>query len=176
MATKKIRRTAGRKETDSLWQIVSSLSLYLAVGSDGAGGITDATDLGKLKTVATTLFNIAGRVYSKAATDNLWNLTGPTDLIAGQYQAHWLFLDSSGTASIGSGTVATSEAAALAALPALDGTKAVAGVYVAEPSTDYDAALAAQGTIYDGIPAGVRLLGLPDLRYVKPAVIELGKY
>lgn len=172
MATTKIRRTFDALEIDKHLQLIASLSLYLAVGTDGAGAIGNGGTAGRLRTTATTLFRIAGRVYSKASTDDLWNLTAVTNLGAGQYQAHWLYLDSSGTATIGSGTVATSAAAALAALPALDGTKAVAGVYVAGPSTDYDAALAAQGTIYDGIPEGVRLIGLPELRYVKPAVIE----
>ncbi|HYD02635.1 MAG TPA: hypothetical protein VEB22_15515 [Phycisphaerales bacterium] len=175
MATKKIRRTGGRTETSAMWQILISMALLFGFAADGAGNIGNGTTAGFLRTQATTLFRIAGRVYSKGSTDNLWDLSAETDTTASQYRAYWLLLDSAGTASFAAGTNAASAAAALEALPALDGTKSVIGVYVAGNSTDFNGAggLAAQGTIHQQIPEGVRLLGLKELRYVKPPVIDL---
>ncbi len=97
-------------------------------------------------------FGISGTRYSKNATDDLWNLSGETDTTGVQYRAYWLYLNSSGTASFAASTNAASLAAALAALPTIDPTKAVIGIYVASPSCDFNGAagLAAQGTIYNG--------------------------
>ena len=81
-------------------------------------------------------------------------------MAASKYRAYWLLLDSSGVASVAGGADQDSEALALADLPTLDGAKSVMGVFVAGPATDFTAALAAQGDIYDGlvdgIPVGVR--------------------
>lgn len=168
-----VRKTGGRAELDQLWAARNSLMMLVALSVIGvAGAIGNGTTPGRLRTNASVDYNIGKNRYTKASTDNLWDLTAPPDLAAAQYQAHWLLLDSAGAASIGTGTVATSAALALAALPALDGTKAVIGVYVAGPSTDYDAALAAQGTIHDGIPAGVPC-GVPGKTYTIPAPITL---
>uniref|UniRef100_UPI00261DAF36 hypothetical protein n=1 Tax=uncultured Nocardioides sp. TaxID=198441 RepID=UPI00261DAF36 len=59
---------------------------------------------------------------------------------------------------------------------ALDGTKAVVGVFVAAPECDFDDAggLAAQGTIHDGIPEGAALGG--DLRHTYTADLPLFVY
>jgi hypothetical protein len=92
------------------------------------------------------------RLYSKASTDDLWNLSAITDTTGAQYRAVALCLDASGTATIETGAVATSAALALQALPVIPTTKSVVGVFVAGPSTNWDAGggLAAQGTIYNG--------------------------
>lgn len=128
-----------------------------ALTTSATVSITDGTTAGNLKIRADVEYTIAGTMYRKAATDDLWNLSGETDTTGAQYRAYWLYLDSAGTASIAAGSNAASSAAALAALPALDGTKAVIGVYVAGLSTDFDDAggLAAQGTITDGFPAAI---------------------
>ncbi len=107
---------------------------------------------GRLRTNAPAAYRIAGALYNKASTDDLWNLSGETTLGGAEYKAYWLYLDSGGTASIAGGTVAASAAAAIAALPAVTSTKSVIGVYVAGPSTNFANALAAQGTIYNGWP------------------------
>lgn len=108
-------------------------------------------------------YELAGVTYKKVMTDDLWDLSAETDTIAAKYRAYWLCLDSGGTASIvkQTGADSASAAAAIAALPKVTVTKAVLGVYVAGPSTDFNGAagLAAQGTIYDGLPAGGEVLG-----------------
>ncbi|MCA9489138.1 MAG: hypothetical protein KC621_04430 [Myxococcales bacterium] len=46
-------------------------------------------------------------------------------------------------------------------------------MFVADPSCDFDAGgLAAQGTIYDGIPAGVPI-GVPGKTYIQPPIVAL---
>lgn len=124
--------------------------------------IANGTTAGYLKTVNSITYKIAGRTYTKGATDDLWNLTAPTDTAAGEYQAVILFLDASGTASITACTIKSTAALALAEVEAnLDNAKAAIGVFVAGPSTDYDAALSSQGTIYNGVPDGAFAYTLP---------------
>lgn len=120
-----------------------------------SGAISNGGTAGRLRTTATAAFTVAGSLYSKASTDDLWNLSAETDTIADQYRAYYLYLDASGTATIGAGSNAASLAAAVAALPDVPATKSVIGTYVAGPETDFDDAggLAAQGTIYNGYPA-----------------------
>lgn len=119
-----------------------------------SGAIANGGTAGRLRTTATVAFTVAGSLYSKASTDDLWNLSAETNTTSGQYRAYYLYLDASGTATIGAGSNAASAAAAIAALPDVAATKSVIGTYVAGPSTDFDAAggLAAQGTIYNGYP------------------------
>lgn len=125
-----------------------------AVTASATVGITDGTAAGYLKLRADAEYCIGGTFYRKAAADDVWNLSAQTDTTGAQYRAYWLYLDSSGTASIGAGSNAASAVAAIAALPAITSTKAVIGCYVAGLSTDFDgvAGLAAQGTIYNGHP------------------------
>lgn len=122
----------------------------------GNAAITDGTTAGKAKTVAAASFRIDGKVYSKAITDDLWDLSAQTDTIAAQYRAYALYLDSAGTATIGAGTNSTSAALALTVLPPFVTSKCIMGVYVAGPSTDFNgvAGLAAQGTFHNGVPTG----------------------
>lgn len=169
-----IRRTitSGRSEADALWARFASLNLLANFSTRSAPGITDGTTAGKLKTVATAAYTIAGLSYSKSATDDLWDLTAETDTGEDVYRAYWLLLDSTGAASIAAGEDAASAADALRALPALDGTKSVLGVYVAGPETDFTAALDAQGDIHDGIPDGAPI-GVPGHTYAAPAPVEL---
>jgi hypothetical protein len=147
-----VRKTGKRDEFDALIQRVNALANRCMTNPGIADGGTD----GKLQTANSISFSIDGELYTKAGTDNLWDLTAQTDTIAAQYRAYALYLDSSGTASIGAGSNAASAAAALAALPAFVATKCVVGVYVAGPSCDFNGAagLEAQGTVHNGTPSG----------------------
>lgn len=155
------RNTPGpaRPELDFFHRAIQSMKLALFNATQIDVGIGDGTTDGYLRTNASSTFKIGQFEYVKASTDDLWNLSAQTDTTASQYRAFWLYLDSSGTASIGAGSNASTEALALAALPVVTSTKSVIGVFVADPSTDFNGAagLAAQGTIYDGIPEGARL-------------------
>lgn len=117
-----------------------------------SGAIGNGGTAGRLRTTATVNYRVAGSLYSKASTDDLWNLSAETNTTGAQYRAYYLYLDASGTATIEAGSNAATAAAAIAALPDVAATKAVIGVYVAGLSTDFDAAggLAAQGTTYNG--------------------------
>lgn len=123
-----------------------------AITTSATVGIANGTTAGKLKLSADAEYCIGGTFYRKAATDDLWDLSGKTDTTGAQYRAYQLLLDSAGTASLGDGSNAASAAAAIAALPAVVSTKAVIGTYVAGLSTDFNGAggLSGQGTIYNG--------------------------
>jgi hypothetical protein len=152
-----VRKTRGRAELDELWDRINGLiykTLFAAVQDPG---IADATSAGQLQTANAADFKIDGFTYNKVATDDLWDLSGETDTGAAAWRAYWLYLDAAGAASIDAGSDAASAALALKALPDLDTTKSILGVFVADPSCDFDDAggLSAQGTIYDGVPEGV---------------------
>lgn len=153
----------------NLWEAITALAAFrtpivaLAADVDVAANsamftiVEDGTTDGYLATDGPTAYKINGQLYNKAGTDDLWNLSAQTDTTGAQYRAFWLYLDSSGTATIAAGTNAASSAAAIAALPALAADKSAIGVYVAGPSTDFNGAagLAAQGTIIYGVPAAL---------------------
>jgi hypothetical protein len=153
----KQRRTGGRAELDALWAALNGLILISHYATQQDGGVGDGTTAGRLRTTASVDFTVGGLYYTKASTDDLWNLSAETDTEADEYRAYWLYLNAAGTASFAAGANAASAAAALKALPAVTTTKSVIGVFVADPSCNFDDAggLAAQGTIYDGVPAGV---------------------
>ena len=134
----------------------------------GGASFADGTTAGKIKTVTGTIdFCVNGEVYSKAATDDFWDLSAETDTAASKYRAYWLYINASLAASFG--TIATpgagdsaTAAAAVAALlaagePAAD--KAVVGVFIAGPSTDMsaDAIVAkANAEMHYGFHSGTR--------------------
>jgi hypothetical protein len=143
----------------ALWTFLSTVLLnrVLAFASIGNG-----TTNGRLRTNAAVSYCIAGQVYTKASTDDLWNLSALTTLTSGQFQAVALYLAANGDASIGAGTVSASAAAAIRALPTPPTDKCIVGVYVANASTNFGNALAAQGTIYNGLPSGYFVPTLVD--------------
>jgi len=146
---------AGRAEVVKLVADVDAMLARLNAGALSSGALADGTTAGCIKTVADVAYRIAGRLYAKAATDDLWNLSAQVDTDATHYRAYWLYLDTSGNPSVAAGAdTETSEALAIAALPALDAAKAVVGVYVAGPSTDFNgvAGLDSYGTYYNGWP------------------------
>ena len=148
---------------------VNALVLTQAFSTQEDPGIVDGTTDGNLQTGNAVDFTVDGFRYNKAATDDLFDLSGETDTIAAEYRAYWLYLDAAGTATIAAGANSIDEASALLSLPDLDETQSVIGVYIAGPATDFDGAagLAAQGTVYDGIPAGVP--GMP----ARPEFVKL---
>lgn len=128
--------------------------------------IANGTTNGKLKTTSDASFRIDGKLYKKAATDDLWDLSAQTTLSSGQYKAYWLYIDTAGAATIEAGTVGTSATLALQNLPVPSTSKSVFGVFVAGPSTNFANALSAQGTIHHGIPAGASYVpGTPSGSY-----------
>lgn len=157
-----IRKTAQRSELDPLHAAVAAAHLAVHGAARTSGVIGNGGTAGNLRTTASCDYTVDGPLYVKAATDDLWDLSGETDTAAAEYRAYWLYLDASGTASFAAGDEAASAALALAALPAKVAAKSVVGVYVAAPECDFDDAggLAAQGTIHNGVPAGVPV-GVP---------------
>lgn len=169
----KVRKTGGRDELDQLWAARNSLMMLTCLSVLGlAAAIGNGTTAGRLRTNASVDFRIGAGRYTLASTDNAWNLSGQAATPAATYRAVWLLVDAAGATSIAAGTDQASVAAALRALPELDGTKAVAGVFVAGPATNFANALAAQGTIHNGIPDGVPC-GVPRHVYTVPSVISL---
>ena len=170
-----IRESGGRKEMDLLWAAVFSLKLLTCFSTRDAPAIGNGTTNGNLRTTASAGFSIGDRSYVKASTDDLWDLSGETAVAAAKYRAYWLLLDSAGAATIAGGVDQASEALALADLPTLDGTKSVMGVFVAGPATDFTAALAAQGDIYDGLVDGVPV-GVRTQTYRAPDIDQLAAF
>lgn len=127
---------------------------------EGYSTIANGTTAGKLKTTTTVSFRVDGVLYTKAATDDLWNLAGETDTTGAQYRAYWLYIGADGTASIEAGSNAASATLARQALPVPSATKSVFGVYTAGLSTNFDAVggLSGQGTITHGIPSDACVL------------------
>jgi len=153
----------------NLWEAITALAAFrtsiVALAADVTAnrlarnktntppGVANGTTNGRFQITGDPAYEINGICYGKAATDNLWNLSGLTTLTGAQYQATALCLDSAGTATIVSGATAASAAAALAlGLAAVGSTVSVIGVFVAGPSTNYGNALSAQGTLYQGRP------------------------
>lgn len=132
----------------------------LANRCEGYSTIANGTTAGKLKTTTTVDFRVDGVLYTKAATDDLWNLAAETDTTGAQYRAYWLYIDAAGTATIEAGANAASATLARQALPVPSATKSVFGVYTAGLSTDFNAGggLSGQGTITHGIPSDACVL------------------
>lgn len=170
-----LRKTPNRDQV--LARIVASLNLRINFSHDSLPAIGNGGTAGRLRTNATVVGKVAGVPFSKASTDDLWNLSAETDTTASQYRAYWLYVNAAGTASIGAGANAASAAAALAALPAPDETKCIFGVAVAAPSTDFDAGGGLTGqtgfTVYNAIPAGASLDGTKGFTFATPERISL---
>lgn len=125
---------------------------------EGYATIANGTTAGKLKTTSTVSHRVDGVLYTKAATDDLWNLSGETSTTGAQYRAYWLYIGADGTASIEAGSNAASATLARQSLPAPSATKSVFGVFTAGLSTNFANALSSQGTITHGIPSDACVL------------------
>lgn len=169
-----IRKTRKRSELDALWAHQASLALLVGFSTFDAPGVANGTTAGNLRTTATANYRIGGRAYTRAAADDLWDLSAEVDTAAATYRAYWLYVDAAGAASFAAGTDAPSAALALEALPPIDETKGILGAFVAGPATDFDAGggLAAQGDLHDGIPTGAAV-GVPRHGYTPPQGLSL---
>ena len=152
-----IRRTWGRiTELDRALRALNWGVWAFLFGSVGSAKLAAGTTAGKIKTVAAIDFRIGGRLFTKAATDDLWDFTGETTLGSGVYKAAILYLDASGTATYTLTAAATSAALALRAVGDLTlggyvSTKSVIGVYVSTAAQNW-ASGGLGGTYYNGIP------------------------
>ena len=77
-----------------------------------AAGAAQATTTTQAKIVNTTTYTIAGKILSKAATDNYWTLAGTT-VAANSFQKYALLIDDTGAASVQEATQSTVSAAAV---------------------------------------------------------------
>lgn len=106
--------TAGYKYRD----VIESEFLPSAYGAPGgnyvntAAGLAIGTTTTKVKTANAIEYTIDGIRYSKAATDDLFTMTGMDTTAANKYNGAFLYLDSAGAASI----VAATEGATLAGI------------------------------------------------------------
>lgn len=152
-----IRRTWGQlNELDRALRTLNWGVWAFLFGSVGSAKLAAGTTAGKIKTVADIDFRIGGRLYSKAATDDLWNLSGETTLGTGLHKAAVLYLDASGAATYALTAAATSAPLALRAVGDLTlggyvSTKSVIGVYVSTAAQNWGSG-GLGGTYYNGIP------------------------
>ena len=143
-----IRRTWGRiTELDRALRALNWGVWAFLFGSVGSAKLAAGTTAGKIKTVAAIDFRIGGRLFTKAATDDLWDFTGETTLGSGVYKAAILYTLTA---------AATSAALALRAVGDLTlggyvSTKSVIGVYVSTAAQNW-ASGGLGGTYYNGIP------------------------
>lgn len=86
-------------------------SMCFTVGGTAIGGTKTKAQLAN-----TIQFSINGKAKTKAATDDLWTLTG-FNCTNAKYNACWLYLDGNGAASIGAGTEAATEAGVVMPTP-----------------------------------------------------------
>lgn len=91
--------------------ILNGVRQRAAVLGATVGGVTNGTTAGRAKTTNSIAYEINKRRYTKAATDDLWNLSGVSTGGA-EFRKVLLCLDESGAASIVTGTVAASQSAA----------------------------------------------------------------
>lgn len=133
----------GFESTPFAWKRSVCTSAGIGDGSAGFISTTIAAD-----------FRVDGALFTLGASADHWDLSAETDTIAAQYRAYALLVDASGVASFESGDNSTSENAAIDSLAVTVSTKSRIGVYVAGPSTDFNAGggLAGQGSYFDGWP------------------------
>jgi len=116
--------------------------------------VADGTTDGKVQNANSVDYKVGGGLFTKAGTDDLWDLTGETDTAGGQYRAYSLELDDSGTATFQASGNEASAGDALAGLP--NPSESRIAVFIADPACDFDgAALSGQGNYYNGWPDSV---------------------
>lgn len=116
-------------DKDYVRQCVNKLVAWFDVVENsvaGKAGVATATVTSQVKTANQVDYFCSGSVFRKAATDNLWTLTGGV-LAISSWRKYALILDSAGTATVVAGTDSTVSAAA-AGLPALPAGKSCIGV------------------------------------------------
>ena len=92
--------THGPRANSTAYALNNTISV---VANDGKVHLYKCTTAGttaaKVKTVNAIGYIVNGRTYAKAATDDLFTLSGTT-MAAGEVCAFWLYLNAAGTASI----------------------------------------------------------------------------
>jgi hypothetical protein len=111
-----------------------ALKLFMGNELFSDAGVAIGSDAKKVKTAATANYKVDGVFYTKAATDDLWTLSGTT-VTSGNAQKYLLCLDSAGTASIVEGTQGANAAAVV--LPAAPASKCVVGLLLVETTGDF---------------------------------------
>lgn len=92
---------------------LSNVALAYALSHPiSTGGAATATVTSQAKTVSTITSVIAGRFFSKAATDNFWTLSGTT-IAASSWNKYALMIDTAGAASVQEATQSKVSAAAV---------------------------------------------------------------
>jgi hypothetical protein len=125
MSLSTVTQTASTPARDEVRTLVNAMALLAANRCLSAGGATIGTTTTKAKSANTIVFTIDGVFKSKAATDDLWTLSGGVVPIS-SFQKYLLCLDASGTASVIQGVPAATAAAVV--LPAPPQDRAIVGV------------------------------------------------
>ena len=109
----KYREQAGRDsmERASLWQLAAAVLHGLnRVTVDPV--LATATVTSQVKTTGAAGFTVGGQLYSKAATDNFWTLSGAVVPI-NSWQKYLLMVSDAGAASVQEGVASSISAAAV---------------------------------------------------------------
>jgi hypothetical protein len=121
-----------RREVNKLIQRDAAMNENGALSAAGAAQATTAT---QAKTVNTVVYTIGGAFKSKAATDNLWTLSGAVVAVS-SFQKYLLCLGPTGTASIIECVQAASAAAVtLPSYQTFNGVAVIATLTVATDAT-----------------------------------------
>lgn len=133
-----IPRLVGGSAARAAAELANALAAFDLSCALTAAGCATATTTTQAKTVATLTYTVAGKFFSKAATDNFWTLSGTT-VKAASWQKYLLLVDTAGAASVQEGVQSPVSAAAVGwsnvsaagpwapLLKVLGSTKAIAG-------------------------------------------------
>lgn len=171
-------RASAQRAAAELANAIAALTLSRALT---AAGIAPGITAQKVKTVNALTYQVKGRFFSKAGTDDFWTLSGTTVAVS-SFQKYLMLIDTAGAASIAEGTQTKISAAAVtwknlagasdvaALLQAILDTKAIVGVVTVAtdavttfvPGTTALNAAGITATFIDGVDQSlVPLLGNP---------------
>lgn len=159
LSTAKLIQTTVPGSVERAAVVLTNLSALLHANRCLANpGIAIGTTVQKVKTVNAVSYRIEGALFTKAATDDFWTLSGTT-IPDGSTNVILLLVDAAGAASVLEGTPATTAGAVR--LPALPQAKAVMGYLTIAtagatfvPGTTALNAGTATVTYTNGMPAG----------------------
>lgn len=147
-----------REEYNKLRAAMLTLSRLVTNALLATGTVAIGTTKSKVRTTAIATYLVDGALKTKAATDDLWTLSGD-DVIAERYNIYLLYLDAAGAASIAAGTAAA--ALADVVVPEPEASKSIIGHLVVqtaaattfEPGTTLLDAAGITATYVNGPPA-----------------------